>query len=240
MSLARIKTWNAGDVLTAADLNAEFNNPLNNPISLISPTTGAINFDLKSHTNLVPSAISATSGSDSDVLTVSTGTTIWKAGGVSNPTVVLSAGAAVFSTANFPQLLKSTAINQPALALAYDSATVEEAYFQFPLSTKVSAVSSASIDLWYFATSSGGTTVWQVGTQAIITGSSGGGKSTSVSSTQTYGAVGELKKVSIALVGSSWATPCVVQVRIDRLATDAGDGSTGDAYVTDAALRITV
>ena len=44
MSLARVKVWNPGDVLTAADLNAEFNNILNQPISLISPTTGVITF----------------------------------------------------------------------------------------------------------------------------------------------------------------------------------------------------
>ena len=43
MSLARVKTWNAGDVLTAADLNAEFDNILNNPGSLISPLTANLN-----------------------------------------------------------------------------------------------------------------------------------------------------------------------------------------------------
>lgn len=45
MSLARVKTWNLGDVLTATDLNAEFNNILNNPISLISPVTAEIDMD---------------------------------------------------------------------------------------------------------------------------------------------------------------------------------------------------
>lgn len=39
MTLARIKTWIAGEVLTASDLNAEINNILNNPSSLISPLT---------------------------------------------------------------------------------------------------------------------------------------------------------------------------------------------------------
>jgi hypothetical protein len=39
MALARIKTWNLGEILTAADLNAEFNNFINNGISLISPAT---------------------------------------------------------------------------------------------------------------------------------------------------------------------------------------------------------
>lgn len=44
MALARVKTWIAGEILTAADLNNEFNNILNNPITLISPTTGVITF----------------------------------------------------------------------------------------------------------------------------------------------------------------------------------------------------
>lgn len=75
MALSRIKVWIPGDVLTAADLNAEFNNLLNNPITLVSPTTGAINFSLLSHTNLVPTAITASSGSIGQVLSVSTGGT---------------------------------------------------------------------------------------------------------------------------------------------------------------------
>src|SRR5690349_10643857 len=73
MSLSRVKTWNPGDVLTAADLNGEFNNVLNNPITLISPTTGPINFNLQAHTNLTPSAITASSGSTGQVLQVSAG-----------------------------------------------------------------------------------------------------------------------------------------------------------------------
>lgn len=71
MSLARAHTWNAGDILKAADLNGEFNNVLNNPVSLISPSTGAINFNLQAHTNLLPSAITATSGVSGQVLGVS-------------------------------------------------------------------------------------------------------------------------------------------------------------------------
>lgn len=70
MSLARVKTWNPGDVLTAADLNGEFNNILNNPISLASPTTGPINFNLQAHTNLLPSVITGTSASAGQVLIV--------------------------------------------------------------------------------------------------------------------------------------------------------------------------
>lgn len=45
MALARSKTWIAGEILTASDLNAEFNNILNNAISLISPLTAALDFN---------------------------------------------------------------------------------------------------------------------------------------------------------------------------------------------------
>ena len=37
MALSRVKTWISGEVLTASDLNSEFNNILNNPGSLITP-----------------------------------------------------------------------------------------------------------------------------------------------------------------------------------------------------------
>lgn len=70
MALGRVKSWNDGDVLFAADQNAEFNNILNNPIALVSPTTGPINFNGQAHTGLLPSAISATSGSTGDLVAV--------------------------------------------------------------------------------------------------------------------------------------------------------------------------
>lgn len=47
MSLSRAKTWIAAEILTASDLNAEFNNILNNAITLISPLTAALDADGK-------------------------------------------------------------------------------------------------------------------------------------------------------------------------------------------------
>ena len=242
-----MKTWVAGDTLTAADLNAEFNNLLNNPISLISPTTGVINFDNKLHTNLPVSALSGTSGSTGQVATINTaaGAVIWAtpaSGGV-NPTIILDAGSAVFTTALFPALQRSTMFQSSAdgvmMVLAYDASTMEKAYFTFPLSTMVSAVSSASIDLWITATSSGNT-VWQVGSVFLLSGSSGGGASTAVSSTTAVNLASLATKVSIGLVATSWATPGIVQLYIGRFTSDAGDANTGDVYLQSAALRITV
>lgn len=43
MALARIKTWIAGEILTASDLNAEVDNLLNQALALISPLTGNLN-----------------------------------------------------------------------------------------------------------------------------------------------------------------------------------------------------
>ena len=49
MALARVKVWIA-ETLTAADLNAEVNNILNNALSLISPLTGSLDWDGFAHT----------------------------------------------------------------------------------------------------------------------------------------------------------------------------------------------
>lgn len=45
MALSRIKTWASGEVLTAAELNTEFNNILTNALSLINPLTGNLDLD---------------------------------------------------------------------------------------------------------------------------------------------------------------------------------------------------
>jgi len=42
MALARVKVWIDGEILEASDLNTEFNNILNTPMSLISPLTGTL------------------------------------------------------------------------------------------------------------------------------------------------------------------------------------------------------
>ncbi len=52
MAISRIKVWIAGEVLTASDLNAEFNNVLSQALALISPLTGDLNFNGNKATNL--------------------------------------------------------------------------------------------------------------------------------------------------------------------------------------------
>lgn len=57
MALSRIKTWIA-EILYAADLNAEFNNILNNALSLISPLTGNLDAGANRLTNVgAPTAL---------------------------------------------------------------------------------------------------------------------------------------------------------------------------------------
>jgi len=45
MAISRAKTWVSAEILLAADLNAEFNNILNNATSLISPLTATLDID---------------------------------------------------------------------------------------------------------------------------------------------------------------------------------------------------
>ena len=52
MALAALKTWLAGEVLTASDLNAMNTNILNNALALISPLTGTLNVNNNQLTNM--------------------------------------------------------------------------------------------------------------------------------------------------------------------------------------------
>ncbi len=49
MALSRVKVW-GNEILTATDLNAEFNNIINNASSLISPLSGSLDWDGYAHT----------------------------------------------------------------------------------------------------------------------------------------------------------------------------------------------
>ena len=50
MALSRVTVWSSGDTLTAAALNAEFQNIIDNASSLISPLGGALDWDGFAHT----------------------------------------------------------------------------------------------------------------------------------------------------------------------------------------------
>jgi len=59
VALARVTTWNSGDTLTAAALNGEFNNILNNAIALVSPWTAAMDANNKQLQNHVLEKLAA-------------------------------------------------------------------------------------------------------------------------------------------------------------------------------------
>lgn len=59
MALARLKTW-VKEKLTFTDLNAEFNNLINNAVSFISPLTGSVNGGGFTLSNIILSALAYT------------------------------------------------------------------------------------------------------------------------------------------------------------------------------------
>jgi hypothetical protein len=237
MALSRVKVWIPGDILTASDLNAEFNNLLNNPISLISPTTGAINFSGGAHTGLLPGAITGSSGTTGDVLAIgSGGVGIWTPNLMGPRTIPLDPGGATFSSGLFPSLVKTTDSLWPTYTLLYHSSVKESAYFYAMLTSNLGTFSSASLELAIACTSSGGASVWQVNTKMVNTaGTWNIVGSTAVSSTFTVGAASDITILTIPLAATSWALPGVLQVRIDRT-TDAGNTSTG-LYLHNAAIK---
>ena len=87
MALARIKTWSA-EVLGFADLNAEFNNILNNPMSLISPITA--NLDMNTWT-LIDAVFKNTivAFAAGDTTPAVTGATVFKTANISSTTITM-------------------------------------------------------------------------------------------------------------------------------------------------------
>lgn len=160
MSLARVKVWNPGDVLTASDLNAEFNNVLNNPVSLISPSTGPINFNLQAHTNLVPSAITASSGLAGQALiasTAATPATIWgmppKGSKVKGLNMVGSSQNAQFTAQEY--VFNSTALSQSFVTQTTAAFTVNLNTAGPAANGRDQAGSFASTYLHYYAITTG-------------------------------------------------------------------------------------
>lgn len=86
MSLSRVKTWIAGETLTANDLNAEFDNILDNPTSLITPWTGTVN----ANSNILANAIythTVQSFTSTDATPSVAGGTVFKTANASSTTI---------------------------------------------------------------------------------------------------------------------------------------------------------
>lgn len=87
MALARIKTWSA-EVLGFADLNAEFNNILNNASSLISPALA--NLDMDTFT-LIDAVFKNTivAFAAGDTTPAVTGATVFKTANIASTTITM-------------------------------------------------------------------------------------------------------------------------------------------------------
>src|SRR5690349_19402040 len=102
MALSQLDPVSPGDRIESVTWNSEFQNILTHPVDLISPSTGPINFNLQAHTNLVPTAITATSGSAGQVLSIGFGgTPIWSAGQASPSRVMGLLGAVSSQSGTF-------------------------------------------------------------------------------------------------------------------------------------------
>lgn len=118
MALARVKTWVANEVLTASDLNGEFNNILNNALSLVSPWTG----DMAAGGNRLTGLHAGTVGAPSVSFTSDANTGLWASAA---DTVDIAAGgvrSASFLTAttgvNYLTVLPAAASSFPTLSAA--------------------------------------------------------------------------------------------------------------------------
>src|SRR3972149_775285 len=60
MALARVKEWAAAEILTEPDLEAEFDNIYNNPLTLLFPLTGTGNINNQQPTTLRLENLAAT------------------------------------------------------------------------------------------------------------------------------------------------------------------------------------
>lgn len=157
MSLARVKVWSPGDVLTASDLNSEFNNITNNPITLISPTTAPINFNLQAHTGLLPTVLSASSGSTGSLMAVtSSGAANWLANGTTGQVLTVSSSglSPVWGVVPPNGGLSTGAVSTGAIY--YISTDGKLVPLAAGTSGQVLTVSTALLPSWATASASGG------------------------------------------------------------------------------------
>lgn len=162
MALSRVKTWVDGERLFAADQNGEFNNILNNPIALISPTTGAINFNAQPHTGLLPSAVTGTSGSTGGLVGILPSGSVGfidvgsAASRVRGLIGNLSSQTGTFQ-ADMYQMQSSSALTWMVSATSFHSANVGTAGPVAGGRDKAAAISSTEVH-WYAITTGPGST----------------------------------------------------------------------------------
>lgn len=139
LNLSRVKTWNTNNILTASDLNAEFNNILNHSIS---------NSDVASNAAIVASKLDQSVAGAIGATTPNTGafTTLSSTGAT---TLGDAAGDTVHFNANTITLEGATADDYET-TIAVTDPTADRT-ITFPNHTGTVAVSGAAFDLGSFA-----------------------------------------------------------------------------------------
>ncbi len=150
---------------------------------------------------------------------------------------------AQFRSSAFPSLSRADGTSNPVFGLAFDAATIQEAFWRFVIQRYGSG--NLTLDLfWYAGTATTGTVRWGGSIAAITADTDTQDITTKALATETnvddahLGTVGKrLHKATITISNlDSLANGDAVQLRIRRVANHANDTMTGYAILVAAVL----
>ncbi len=150
----------------------------------------------------------------------------------------LPAEAAQFMTGTFPAFTRVFGSNFPVASLAYDTTTVERAYFHFSPMSYGSGNITVTVE-WYADSASSGGVVWETAIAAITPNSdtqdieTDGLASVNTAADTHLGTTGQrLHSVDVTVSNlDSIAAGDYAILRVSRLTTDGSDTMTGDAML---------
>lgn len=150
----------------------------------------------------------------------------------------LTPQCAEFLSSTFPALTRVYGTNFPVVSLAYDTTTVERAYFQFSPMAYGSGNITVTVE-WYADTASSGGVVWETALAAITPNTD-----TQDVETKAFATVNTAADTHLGTTGQrvhsvdvtvsnldSLAAGDYVILRVSRLTTDGSDTMTGDAML---------
>jgi len=154
MALSRIKTWALGEVLTSSDLNAEFNNIIDNALSLISPLTSDLAFGGNRLTGLSAGSVSnpalqPTGDTNTGVYFSAADTVDVAAGGIRSAQFANVSSAVNYllftpaATAGSPVLSAAGSDTNVALKLASQAAAVIDLFTNSARQVQITSLASA-------------------------------------------------------------------------------------------------
>lgn len=150
---------------------------------------------------------------------------------------------ALFLGSAFPAYVKFNGTNLPVSGLAYDAATQENAFWQFPILSYGSGNLTATV-YWYADTASTNAVVWGASIRALTPDADTqdietDALATEATATDTHlGTTGQrLHQVPVTISAlDSVASLDLVTVRLSRLVANAADTMAGDAVVVALVL----